>query len=200
MPTDALSQVYAKSLFELAETVGGREKIQEVAAELEQIAELARSNRSFREFLASPLIDSGRRAASLRRMFEGRVTDLTMRFLLVLNEKARLRRFESIVESFDHLEHEAFGRVEVDLFTAAPLGAAQLADIGARVQKVLGRQPVMHPYTEPAMIGGVKLRIGDRLVDGSIATQLRRMKHALLSSGGTALRERLSRFIEEGRR
>jgi F-type H+-transporting ATPase subunit delta len=197
MPTDALSQVYARSLFELAESAGGREKIQEVASELEQIAELARSDRGLREFLASPLIDPVRRGASLRRIFEGRVSDLTMRFLLVLNEKGRLRRFDSIVETFDHLEQEAFGRIEVDLFTAAPLGSAQLADIKARVQKVLRHEPVMHPYTDPAMIGGIKLRIGDQLVDGSIATQLRRMKHALLSSGGAAIRERLSRFIDE---
>jgi len=194
--TDALSMVYARSLFELAESADGKEKVQEVASELEQIAELAREDRSFAEFLASPVVDSNRRTESLKRIFANRVTDLTMRFLLVLNQKHRLNAFNRIAEAMDSLVQEAFGRVEVDVFTAAPLGAAQLAEIRQRIQQSLGKEPVLHPYTDETMIGGIKLRIGDQLIDGSVASQLRRMRSNLLSSGGT-LRERIDKFITD---
>jgi F-type H+-transporting ATPase subunit delta len=196
--TDALATVYARSLFELAQQAGGQSKIAEVAAELEEIAELMRSNKQFHEFLSSPVIDRKARGESLRRIFSNRVTDLMLRFLLVLNDNGRVGHLESIAAAFDRMVQEAFGRVEVDVFTAAPLAPDQRSSIAERIRKALNREPVLHTYTEPAMIGGLKLRIGDQLIDGSIANKLRRMKHELHRVGGSQLREHLSRFIQNG--
>ncbi len=196
--TDAIAQVYAKSLYELADDAGGREKIVELAEELDQICELARSDRTFREFLASPIINTKARGEAIRRIFHGRVTDLALRFLLVLNNKARLRRLESISAAFDQLVHEALGRVEVDIYTPGPLGPEQLDTIKQRIQAALGKDPVLYSYTDAAMIGGVRLRIGDQLIDGSVASRLRRLRQHLLTSGSSAVRQRLDRIIEEG--
>ena len=60
----ALAQVYAKSVYELAEDAGGREKIVEVGQEIEQLCELARSDKAFGQFLASPIINKGERSRS----------------------------------------------------------------------------------------------------------------------------------------
>ncbi|MCH8315367.1 MAG: ATP synthase F1 subunit delta [Planctomycetes bacterium] len=196
--TDAIAQVYAKSLYELADDAGGREKIVELAEELEQICELARGDRTFREFLASPIINTKARGEAIRRIFHGRITDLFLRFLLVLNNKARLRRLETISAAFDQLVHEALGRIEVDIYTPGPLGPEQLDTIKRRIQAALGKDPVLYSYTDAAMIGGVRLRIGDQLIDGSVASRLRRLRQHLLTSGGSAVRQRLDRIIEEG--
>ena len=199
--TDAVAQVYARSLYELADQAGGREKILEVGQELEQICELARGERALREFLASPIVDEKRRAESMGRMFADRITDLTLRFLLVLNAKGRLSHLEVIGEAFDQLVHAEFGRIEVDVYTAGSIAPEQLEAIKQRIGQTLGKEAVLYPYEDPAMIGGIKLRIGDQLIDGSVATRLRRMKQSLRtgsSSGGSHLGERLSRFIEEG--
>ena len=123
--TDALAQVYARSLFEFADEAGGRDKIVEVAQELEQTCELARADRTFAGFLASPIINRAKRGAALRRIFHGNVTDLVLRFLLVLNDRGRLRHLETIDDAFDQLVHEAFDRVEVDVFTPGPLDRGQ---------------------------------------------------------------------------
>lgn len=194
--SDALAMTYARSLFELASAAGGQAKISEVAGELEQIVEIARSDKVFHEFIGSPIIDRNKREASLKRIFENRVTDLSLRFLLVLNDKGRLSHLDSIASAFDRLVQEQFGRVEVDVFTAAVLGSDQLAGLRQSISAALGKDPVLHPYTEPAMIGGVKLRIGDQLIDGSVATRLRRMKRDLQQST-EKLRERADRFISE---
>ena len=195
--TDALASVYARSLVDLAQQAGGQDKINEVLGELEQICELLRSDRKFREFFASPVIDRKARAQSIRKIFGNRVTDLTLRFLLVLNDKNRLGHLEQIFAAIDRMIQEAFGRVEVDVFTPTQLGQTQLEKLRERIRAAIGRDPVLHPYVEPAMLGGLKLRIGDQLIDGSLAGKLRRMKRELLSSGGK-LRDRLTKFIEEG--
>ncbi len=196
--TDALAQVYAKSLYELAEDAGGREKIVEVGQEIEQLCELARSDKAFGEFLASPIINKGERSRSLRHIFDGNITDLTLRFLLVLNGRGRLGHLAAIEEAYDQLMHEAFGRVEVDLYTAAPLDGQELESIKERIRKALGKDPVLYAYTQPSMIGGVKLRIGDQLIDGSVSNRLRRLRQTLKTSGFSALRDRIASLIEEG--
>ncbi|MHC4711516.1 MAG: ATP synthase F1 subunit delta [Planctomycetota bacterium] len=196
--TDALAQVYARSLFELADEAGGRDKIVEVAQELEQTCELARADRTLAGFLASPIIDRAKRGAALRRIFHGNVTDLVLRFLLVLNNRGRLRHLETIDDAFDQLVHEAFDRVEVDVFTPGPLDRGQIDALKQRIGAALGKEPVLYAYTDRTMIGGLKLRIGDQLVDGSVSSRLRRLQQSLLRGGGTAMRDRVERVIEEG--
>lgn len=193
---DALANVYASSLFELAEQAGGRAKIEEVSSELEQVLELSRSDRMFREFFHSPIIDVNARQEALRSMFHGRVTDLTLRFMLVLNRKGRLSAIENIAAAYDHLMQDSFGRVEVDVFTAGPLGDEARSEIQRMVQSALGKEPVLHAYTDPKMIGGIKLRVGDRLIDGSVASKLRRLKDDLLNEGGAVVRSRFEELIE----
>lgn len=196
--TDALSGVYARSLYELAEEAGGRDKILEIADEIEQVCELARGDRMFREFLGSPIVDRQRRSDALRDIFRERVTDLLLRFLLVLNNRGRLAHIEAIGNAYDRLVHEAFGRVEVDVFTPGPLDAAQVETLKQRIGKALGKEPVVYAYTDPEMIGGLKLRIGDQLIDGSVATRLRRIRNRFLTQGSAAIRDRFDRIVDEG--
>ncbi|MCA9290815.1 MAG: ATP synthase F1 subunit delta [Phycisphaerales bacterium] len=193
--TDALAMVYARSLYELAEQAGGQPKIEEIADELEQIAELMRSDAALREFFASPIIDVHRRTETIRRIFSDRVTDLTLRFLLVLNDKGRLFHFSAIQGAFDRIVQETFGRVEVDVFTPAAMDDGALAALRDRIRASIGKEPVLHPYVDATMLGGLKLRIGDRLIDGSLATRLRRIRARLLGSASGAVSGRLDGFI-----
>jgi len=185
---DALARVYAQSLFELAEKAGGREKVEEISAEFDDLVELARENDSFREFLRSEILPVEQRAASLRKMFEGRSSDLMLRFLLVLNEKERLSRVASIATGFDELMEQRFGFVEVDVYTAAPLEKKAMDALADRIRRILSREPVLHAYVEPEMIGGIKLLIGDQLVDGSVAARLEAMRRRLRTSGAAQVR------------
>ncbi len=194
---DAVARIYARSLYDLADKAGGRAKIEEVLAELEEILDLARADAQFGELLSSRIITPAARGASLRRIFGGRVTDLTLNFLLVLNGKSRIGLLPAFVGAFDSLVQERLGRVEVDVFTAERLDAAHLGALRERLTATLGREVVLHPYVEPSMIGGVKVRIGDHLVDGSIATQLRKLKDQLAHEGAANLRARLPDILSE---
>lgn len=194
---DALARVYARSLFELADEAGGRAHAEEILGELEDVLELARRDRAFSEFLSTRVIASKGRDASLVSIFSGRVSDLTLRFIRLLNRKGRLGRLPSVVSAFESLVQEAFGRVEVDLFTAEPIDEPTRASFRETLSRRLGKDVILHSYTEPAMLGGVKLRIGDQLVDDSLATQLSRMRDRLTIDGGASVRSRASRIIDE---
>ena len=195
--TDTLSRIYASSLYELADEAGGRDKILEVADELEQVCELVRSDRQFREMITSPVIDVSRRTDALGRIFGNRVTDLVVRVLIILNPNGRLAHLESIQAAYDQQVQEAFGRIEVDVITASEIDAEARNRIGERIKQALGKEPVMHAYTDPSIIGGVRLRIGDEMIDGSVATRLRRMGTALQQRGSQDIRTQINRFLED---
>ena len=65
---------------------------------------------------------------------------------------------------------------------ARQVEAEQLKQMRDRIRDAIGREPVIYPYVDTTMIGGVKLRIGDQLIDGSVATRLRRLAHGLTES------------------
>ena len=193
----ALAKVYAKSLFEVAVSNGGQENAESILAELEDIVELARNDRAFSELLASRLIDSGKRDASIERMFTGKVSELTLKFLRQINRKGRLANLMQIATAMDALVQDQFGRVEVDVFTATPIDAAELESVRKQLSESLGKDVIMHPYTDASMLGGIKLRMGDQLIDASIQAQLRKMRDGLLDSGNTQVRGRSGDMLED---
>ncbi|MCA9274852.1 MAG: ATP synthase F1 subunit delta [Phycisphaerales bacterium] len=187
---DALAKVYAKSLFEIAQSQGGQQNAESILGELEDIIEIARNDRSFNELLASRLIDAKKRDASLVRMFEGKVSTLTLNFIRQLNRKGRLANLSQIAVAMDTLVQEQFGRIEVDVFTASPISASELENVRKRLSDSLGKDVIMHPYTDSSMLGGIKLRMGDQLIDGSIQAELRKMRDVLLNKGSAEVRGR----------
>lgn len=192
---DALCQIYARSLFELVETQGGGAAVEATLGELEDILELARSDRKFDEFLASRTIPRAHRDAAIARVFSGRCSPLTLRFLRVLNDKERLASLPGITAAFDALVQHKFGRIEVDAFTVEALAPDQVADLRARLSAALQKDVVLHSYVDHHMIGGIKLRIGDQLVDASLATRLRSLQDQLSSQGLASLRARIGSVL-----
>lgn len=193
---DALSATYARSLFELAQAGGGQEQIETCLGELDEILELSRQNPTFGEFLASRVLPLKTRAKSLNTIFKDSISDLTLRFLQVLNAKERLGHLYAIVASFDALVQESFGRIEVDVFTTSPISPEQLKAIRDRLGSILSKEVIVHPYTDASMLGGVRLRIGDQLVDGSLATRLHKMRDQLATQGLAQLRARADDIIQ----
>lgn len=193
---DSVSRVYAKSLFSLVEHAAGREGLERTLAELEEILQLARSMPEFGEFISSRVITPDRKIASLRRIFEGRVEPSTLNFLLVLAGNDRLRMLPGILAAFDELFQKAFGRVEVDVYTASPIDEDDRRALAERIRSQLNREPVIHAYVDPTMIGGVRIQIGDHLIDASLSSRLRRLTDQLDTSGLPRVRSALDTIID----
>ena len=185
---DAIARVYAQSLLELAEAAGGNEKIAETSEQLHAIVEIVRAEPAFAEFLRSPIVKRSNRGASLQRILDGQVSDLLLRFILVLNDKGRLARLSDVAASFEELLNDRFGRVEVDVYTVeGHLDDAQMSLLSEKIRTRLGKEPVFHQYADPSLLGGLVLRVGDQLIDGSVRGQLRDLRESLLDRGATAI-------------
>ncbi len=192
-----VARVYAESLFQLAESEGGLERVQEIGEELAGLAELIRGDKKFAEFLRTPTVDRKSREGVLVSALTGRVSGLVLRFLLVVNRKGRGGDINGIEQAFDALVQERLGKIEVDVWTAGALSVDALRGIQRRVSEAIGKDAILHTYTDSAMIGGIKLRIGDRMVDGSIATKLRSMRASLVDQGGADIRGRYQQFLNQ---
>ena len=95
------------------------------------------------------------------------------------------------------MAQERFGRVEVDVWTRYPLAAGQLDTIRKRLEAALKREPVMHAYIDENMIGGVRMQVGDQLIDASIDTQLRKMRKRLIDDGAAEMRSHFDQAIDD---
>ncbi len=198
-----IAKVYATALLELARAHGtkaqadGNEMAKEVGAELTALCEVAAADKKFVLFLGSPAVTRARRTATIERVLKGRVSDLLFRFVVTLNRKGRLGELLAIGSAYDTLLQDLFGRTEVDVYTVdgSSMGSATETLMREKLRAAIGKEAVFHYYRDPTMIGGIKLRIADQLVDGSIATRLRRLQHTMIESGGATVRRDASRFI-----
>lgn len=195
-PPDQVAKVYAGALFDLCGGAAEGSSAEGALDELQTVLELARADGRFGEFLASRALAVAARDAALERMFEGRLSPVVLRFLRLLNRKGRLGHLPAIVEALDHTVQAAFGRVEVDVFTAEAMDEASAQRLRERISAKLGRGVVLHRSVDPGMIGGIKLKVGDQLIDDSLATRLRRLRDRLTGEGASRIRGRAGSVIE----
>lgn len=192
---DNVARIYAKSLVDLVEAKGGVAAIETAQTELQAVLDVARQSPAFSEFLSSRVVPTQRRADSLEKMFKGRLADTTYKFLQVLNDKGRLSHLAPIVAAIDGAVQEKFGRVEIDVFTAQALSPDAQQAMRQRLSDALKCEVVLHAKTDDSMIGGVKLQVGDQLVDGSVATRLRQMRDQIERDGAARIRGSLGSML-----
>jgi F-type H+-transporting ATPase subunit delta len=168
---------YARSILELANEKG---QAQEFGQELAAIGEVLRQNPSFAEFLADPGIGLTERTAALDKVFRGRASPLVMNLLGVLNSRGRLNLLGAVSEAYANLLDEQLGNVEVDVTVAQKLDNSQLEQVRQRVSQALGKKAVVHQYVDQEIIGGLVLRVEDRLIDASVKSQLEALRERML--------------------
>ncbi|MHB1156327.1 MAG: ATP synthase F1 subunit delta [Phycisphaerales bacterium] len=185
---NAVAMIYARSAMELAAQTG-EARVDEVGDELSQIGRLLRDQPDLGRLLLHPTINIDKHQKIIDQIFRGRVTDLTCNLLQVLRKKGRLDQLGAIIASYRNLLKERRGEVDVDVTSAKPLDADTLAAITRQLAASLGSTPVVHARIDEKIIGGLKIRIGDQLLDGSVATQLARIKRQLAGAGRNAARQ-----------
>ena len=187
-----VDKVYAQALYELALA---KEQVQEVCREMEGIVQMLQAEGDVIRLLASRTLSLQQRDECCVKAFGGRVSELVLRFLRLLVKKNRFDELPSIGQAFLHLVHEEHGDIEVWAITATGLSLAGRDRLVQRTQELTGRNAVVSEQVEPAMVGGMKVRIGDVMIDGSVATQLRLIKEALEESGRGSVRKDLAKLI-----
>lgn len=170
---------YARALLQLANE---RQQADAVRAELNGLTEVFKASPQLAGLLADPAVSEDSRASLLQRVFSGRLSPTLMNFLGVLNVKGRLGLLPDMIEAYNDLLEEQLGNVEVDVTVAQRLDAGQLDEVRQRVSQALGRTAVVHQYVDESIIGGLVLRVQDKLIDASVRFQLEQMRKRLMAA------------------
>jgi len=179
--TTTVGARYAQALFDLADE---GKALEAVRADLKSLRKAWGESEDLRRLASSPVISSDDQARGLTAIADKAGFDpLTRKFLGLLAQNGRAADLTAVIAGFDSLYAIRTGLVSAEVVSAAPLDAAQMNAIKASLRKALGKDPELEARVDPALLGGLKVKIGSRLYDASLKTKLDQMKFALKRAG-----------------
>jgi F-type H+-transporting ATPase subunit delta len=143
---------------------------------------------------SSGFVNEEAKEAMIDKAFAKSASPVFLNFLKVVARHGRLGMLRLIHLTAHEEYSKAMGRVRVMVSTAEPLDAAAEQKIEQEVKGRLGLQPVLEKQVHPELIGGIVLRVGDRVYDGSIATQLKRLREQMITRSVHEIQSRRDRF------
>jgi F-type H+-transporting ATPase subunit delta len=176
---ETIAKNYAETLFDLALKHDGLESF---ADGVDTVVGLLDQNPSFKLFLETPRIADKERKAVLRKVFGEVLPKPLLNFLLVTVDKRRQRLLGSIAEAFHALLDEHLGRTHVTVTVARALDPAVVEELSGRLSSLLGRKAIPHLRVKPAILGGVHLKTGDTVYDGTLRRRMKQLKRQLVSA------------------
>jgi F-type H+-transporting ATPase subunit delta len=169
---EALAEVYARSLHEVAEKQG---KVAVIREQLGQFADELAGNRELQVFFFSPYFSTQEKTDGLRRGLSG-VDETLSNFLELLIEKHRMPAVLRMRAIFDRITADHEGLLPVEITSAIPVDPATAESLGDRIGKQTGRKVELKANVDPDIIGGLVLRVGNQILDASIRTRLERLR------------------------
>ncbi|MCS1352283.1 F0F1 ATP synthase subunit delta [Mechercharimyces sp. CAU 1602] len=178
MSSAVVAKRYAKALFEAAQEQGLLEQVEE---ELVTVDQMLGHTPELKKWLTHPTVDVKQKKEVLLKVSESMST-LTTNVLILLIERGREAVITDFVRSYQKLANEARGVAEAVVTTAVTLTEAEAAQLSQAFSKKMGKELRITNIVDPTIIGGVVVRIGDRLYDGSIKSKLDRFEQQLRQS------------------
>ncbi len=183
--------LYAKALLGAA---GG--KTDEIVSQLEAVVkECLDRYPALEQALASPNIVQEEKEAMLNRIFGGKVDTLLLNFIKVLCRRGRAGSLRAVQVTASTLRDEQLGRLHVRVTSAMPLGEDQRSAIQSQIKSVFGKDAVLEELTDASLLGGVILRIGDKVYDGSVLGKLQQMRQTVLSGVRRSMRNSFDTLV-----
>ena len=170
-----IARPYAEAVFRLADAQG---KLAEWSAVLANIAAVAADER-IRAAIGDPNLSPAKIAGLFISILSGKLSGDAENLVRVLAENGRLDVLAEIRTQYEALRNEREGVVEAEVHTAFALEAGQLADLVARLEKNTGRKVKASVHVDKNLIAGVKVVLGDKVIDGSARAQLSALENAL---------------------
>ncbi|MCC3377175.1 F0F1 ATP synthase subunit delta [Cohnella sp. REN36] len=167
---------YAKALFDLA-----REQDLVVAAEneLKAISDTVTANADVRAFLAAPNITFDKKIEALRASFGGKVSQIVLNTIILLIERGRQGEIPALLEAYRQVAGDELGRIDAKVTSAKPLTDEEKSRLAAQFGGKIGKTVRVDNTVDPSILGGLTVRIGDTLYDGSLRGKLDRLSKEL---------------------
>jgi F-type H+-transporting ATPase subunit delta len=189
-----VARVYAEALLRAADKKGVADELQEsfdalVGNPLRRVD----GTTDAATLLASAMIPRGKRADVIDKLFRGRADDVFVNFLHVLNDHNRLDLLRPVAAMYRESRDELLRRVRVVVRSAVPLTDDQREQVKALAAEVYHLEPVVVEQTDPNLIGGLQVQIGDRLIDLSVRSRLQAIKRNLITRSSHEIQRRRDR-------
>ena len=174
-----MAERYAAALFDLADE---RRTLDEAAADLRQLRGMLEASGDLLRLIRSPVLSRGEQAKAIGVLAErAELSPLVRDFLAVIARNRRLFAVPAIIEAFLYKLAARRGEVNAQVTTARALSETQLATLNEQLRRSIGSRVSVDVRVDPELIGGMIVRVGSRMVDGSIKSKLQRLQLAMKS-------------------
>lgn len=176
-----LAERYAAALFELADE---RHALDEAAGDLRELRAMLASSPDLGRLVRSPVLSRAEQGKAMAALVENaKLSQLTADFIAVVARNRRLFAVPAMIEAYLNKLAERRGEVTAEITAAQPLSAAQQDALGEQLRRVVGGRVAVDVRVDPSLLGGMIVKIGSRMVDGSIKGQLQRLQLSMKGIG-----------------
>jgi F-type H+-transporting ATPase subunit delta len=168
-----LAKRYAQALFDLALESKGLEK---VANDMMLVEEVVDSSKDLRLLLNNPVIDSYKKLNILKKIFQGKIEDLSLKFILLITRKGREKYIHYIAKAFNKIYKEHKNIVDVTLTTAYKTDQSVKDSVLKLLTTITNKNIDLDEVVDDELIGGYLINLEDYQYDASVKTQLKRLR------------------------
>jgi F-type H+-transporting ATPase subunit delta len=177
----ALAQRYATALLELAED---KRAIDAVSGDLAALAHMIADSADLQKLIQSPLMQRAEQTRAIGAVAEAAgLEELTRRFVGLVASNRRLFALPAIFKAFQKMLADKRGEVAAEVTAAHALTDAQKAAVSEAIKRVVGGKVSINMKVDPSLLGGLIVRVGSRMIDGSVKTKLQRLQLAMKGVG-----------------
>jgi len=167
---------YAQALFAVADKT---DQLSDTIQRMDILLNIYTSSPEFRLFLQSRRISPAEKMKILKKVFMDILSDLELELLNHLLEEGHIQLLVAVIKKFGFITQSVKTSLKVSISTAEQMNPEELSNIVRIIEQKLGKKVDAEALVDPEILGGVKFRIGNTIVDGSIATRLQKLGNSL---------------------
>jgi F-type H+-transporting ATPase subunit delta len=183
MSRSEAAETYARSLFDLASLT---DSVTDAEEQLQRVASTIRGHVDLRDALADPAVPAEKKRDILREIFGDNVTPAVLSVTQLAVESGHVDMLPEVTRDFSSIVEEELGVIPAQVTTAVPLTDALRSALSAKLDASLGKRVVLREKIDPAIVGGIVIKVAGRVLDASVRKQLVEMRTALsMASAGS---------------
>lgn len=164
---------YAKALYEIAEQ---DQRTLEVEQELQALVQALHEDHEIERFILSPNISSEIKWDVIRSGLEGKLSDTVISLAKLLIDRGRIEILPELLYSYAKISGEKLGRVDALVTSVYPLSEQEQATVASEFGQLVHKKVRIQNIVDKSLLGGIKVKIGDTLYDGSLSGKLERLE------------------------
>jgi len=176
MLNKSVARRYAEAFFSIAQE---NNKVDDLQLELEKVVEVIETTENLKDYLAHLLIPAKEKKDVTSKIFTGNISQITLNFVLMIIDKRRETYIGVIADEYKDMADEARNIMKAELVSAREVSSDEMSILAEKLSVSTGKTVQLKQVVDPALIGGIKIRMGDQIIDGTVAKKLEMLKERL---------------------